>query len=409
MSNTVTIDYDDSVLVDPFGRQRVSNPETVFDSKLLYSKQALFWDESLETGSGITSAHAPHEAMVTFTSTEDTAGKFTRQTFMRFNYQSGKGHLIYITGNLLVSGGGTGVQNRIGYFDDENGLFFEYDEGTIKVVYRTNITNAVVDTKVAQSAWNTDKFDGTGPSKHRIYFDNSQTFFIDFEWVGEVRMGLIHDGQLLICHKFRLNNTLNTPFMSTPNLPLRYQMETTSSSPASEMGCICATVISEGGHGPKGGLHYASTDGSSVTCSSENVVYALIGIRLKSGYEGVTINIESISVQIENASKDGEWLWILNPTVADTFTYSDEANSSLQVARGATANTVTNGTRMEGGYAQSTSGGGGSGGISTNIKNAIHLGQAIDGTMDEMVLCWVCRGGTSGAIMEGSIDWRELE
>jgi hypothetical protein len=146
----------DSPSIDAFARWRVSNPETLFDSKQIFDNQPLFWDEELESGAGITSAHSTATASTVITSTLNTAGTFTRQTFQRFNYQPGKSQLILITGILDRSGGGTGVQRRIGYFDDDNGLFFEDDEGTVKVVRRTSVTGTPVDNKVTQASWNLD-------------------------------------------------------------------------------------------------------------------------------------------------------------------------------------------------------------------------------------------------------------
>jgi hypothetical protein len=411
MGEDTRVWFQNSPSVDAFSRLRVSEPFTIFDSKQVFDNQPLFWDESLETGAGITSSHSTNTATTTLTSSANTAGKFTRQTFQRFNYQPGKSMLVYMTGSLQPSGTGAGLQRRIGLFDDNNGFFFSCDEDVINVTLRSKVTGAVVDDVVAQADWNVDSLDGTGPSHTSIDFTKAHIWVIDYTWLGlgRIRMGVYFNGDIEYCHEFRHDNDITTAYTATPNLPLRFQMISTAASEAATMTCICATVISEGGHGPKGGLHYASTDGSSVTCTTENVVYALIGIRLKSAYIGEVISIEEINVQIENQSKDGEWLWILNPTVADTFTYADYANSAVQIAKGATANTVTGGTRMEGGYAQSTSGGGGSGGVIGNIENGIHLGAAIDGTLDTMVLCWVCRGGTSGAVMEGAIAWRELE
>jgi hypothetical protein len=196
--------------------------------------------------------------------------------------------------------------------------------------------------------------------------------------------------------------------MSTPNLPLRYQMITTGSSPASTMECICSSVMSEGGQDDSGIIRYASTAGTHVACASENTVYAIIGIRLKSAYIGTTINIEKVGIQIQDASNTGEWIWILNPTVNDTFTFSDQTNSAVQIATGGALNTVTGGTRIDGGFAQSSSGGGGSGGGTERVDNAIRLGSDISGAVDEMVLCWMPNGGTSGHEIEGSIHWREL-
>ena len=146
---------------DAFGRYRVSQPETLFDSKQLYDNAPNFWDEALESGSGITSGHDPNEAATTITSTATTAGVFTRQTFQSFNYQPGKSQLVMMTGVLDLSGGGTGVQRRVGQFNDDNGLFFEDDEGTVKVVRRSKFTGSVVDTKVSQTEWNLDTMDGS--------------------------------------------------------------------------------------------------------------------------------------------------------------------------------------------------------------------------------------------------------
>ena len=125
----VNITAQDTASVDAFGRWRTSCPFTLFDSKQVFDNQPLFWDESLEAGAGITSSHSTDEAATTITSTLNTAGTFTRQTFMTFNYQPGKSQQILMTGVLDNSGGGTGVERRIGQFDDNNGIFFEDDAG----------------------------------------------------------------------------------------------------------------------------------------------------------------------------------------------------------------------------------------------------------------------------------------
>jgi len=404
------ISFEDSPNLDAFGRLRSSNPRTLFDSKQIFNNAPLFWDESLETGAGITSSWSQDEAATTITSTLNTAGKFTRQTYMRFNYQPGKSQAVLMTGVLDNSGGGTGVQRRIGLFDDANGIFFEDDAGTIGVTIRSNVIGSPVDTTITQANWNLDKMDGTGPSGVTLDFTKTQIFIFDYEWlgVGRVRIGFNHNGQSIFCHEFLNSNNLADVYMSTPNLPLRYQIETTGSSPASSLKCICATVISEDGVQPLGVLRYASTEGTHVDCVTENTLYAIIGIRLKSGHGGASIRVERLGIQIQTGSEDGEWVLVFNPTVAGTFTYAGETNSCVEVARGATANTVTGGTKFAGGFAQSTSGGAGSGGIDIPIQNAILLGEDIAGNVDEIVLCWRPIGGTSDHDIEGSVTWREL-
>jgi hypothetical protein len=409
MSNIkdVRIRMQDSASADAFGRLRVSEPFTIFDSKQIFDNQPLFWDESLESGAGITSAHSTDTASTVITSTVSTAGKFTRQTFMRFNYQPGKSQVVYMTGTLDRSGGGTGVQRRIGYFDDNNGLFFEDDEGTVKVVRRTYTSGSAVDNKVAQASWNIDVMDGTGPSGLTADWTKAQIFALDFEWlsVGRVRMCLVIAGQTHPVHEFLNANVLAIAYMSTPNLPLRYQMVTTASSPASTMECICGTVISEGGTSDLGILRYKSTAGTHVDANVENTIYAVVGIRLKATHLAATVKLVTVSIGEHQGSKEYEWLLILNPTVAGTFTYGNETNSAVQTATGATANTVTSGTVITGGIASSAQKGGA---IAQSVDNALRLGAKIDGTVDAIVLCVRPIGGSTNIDIEGAVTWREL-
>ncbi|MFN9957026.1 MAG: hypothetical protein ACK55I_28325, partial [bacterium] len=86
--------------IDAFGRQRVSNPEMIFNSKQVFDNQSIYWDDIQESGSGTASAYDKNRASSTLSVSANTVGKRTRQTFMRFNYQAGKAQLIMMTGIL---------------------------------------------------------------------------------------------------------------------------------------------------------------------------------------------------------------------------------------------------------------------------------------------------------------------
>jgi hypothetical protein len=395
---------------DSFARLRVSTPYTIFDSKQIFNEQPLFWDEELESGAGITSNHDADRASTILTSTVSTAGLFTRQTFRRFNYQPGKSQLILMTGILTPDAGGTGVKRRIGYFDDDNGIFLQDNEGTIQLVVRSNVTGSPVNTSVDQANWN-DPMDGTGVSGITLDFSKVQIFGIDFEWlgVGIVRTFFVVDGMLHYVHQFNHANLIDSVYMSTPNLPIRWQLETTASSPVSKIEHICSSVSSEGGQDPNGITRWISTAGTHVDAATENVIYGIIGIRLKSTNLGEDIDILKASLQIHTASHSGEWMLIFNPTVGGTPSFAGISNSSLEYVAGATANTVTNGTIIDGGYIESGGaaiGGNGSGG--SGIINQLKLGAAIDGTPDEIWLCFRPIGGSSAVDVEGGIHVREL-
>lgn len=409
----VLVNSFDGPSCDAFGRWRTSQPQTIFDSKLLHAdNQPLFWDESLESGTMATAGPTAAKPFIDFTSTDEIAGKRTRQTFRRFNYQPGKSQLILMTGVLeLASGIKTGCQRRIGLFDNDNGAFFESDAGTINIVTRTNDTGSAVDTQVAQTSWNMDTMDGdddsANPSGITLDITKAQIFVIDFQWlsIGRVRFGLEIAGVIFYVHEVLTANIEIIPWCSTPNLPLRYQIITTTSSGVCSMRLICAVVISEGGTDDIGIIRHQSMQGTHTTAATENTLYALLGFRLKTTHLGVTIKFLTTAIQIHTANELAEWILIFNPTVADTFTYGAITNSALEVAQGVTANTVTGGTPIDGGYVESSQKGGGT---AAELDSALELGAAIDGTRDEVVLCIRPIGGASGIDAEGMVVWREL-
>ena len=397
----------DSPAIDSFNRFRVSNPKTIFDSKQIFDNAPLFWDDSEESGGSTSSTHSVAQASSTLAVGATTAGLRTRQTFRRFNYQPGKSQQVFMTGVLDASGGGTGITRRLGLFDDNNGLFFEDDEGTVKVVVRSKVTGSVVNTKIAQSSWNLDVMDGTGPSGVNIDWAKAQIFTLDFEWlgVGRQRFGVVIAGVIIYCHQFLNANALTTVYMSTPNLPLRYQIDNDGNGAASSLVHLCSTVVSEGGQDELGILRYKSTEGTHVDCGTENTIYAIIGIRLKAAAIGATVKIIAGTLAEHAGTKNVEWILKFNPTVAGTFTFADETNSVVQTVKGASTNTVTGGTNIMGGHF-STDKKGGSEGIA--IDDVLLLGAKIDGTVDEIVLCVRPIGGSSAIDVEGSLTWREL-
>ena len=175
------------------------------------------------------------------------------------------------------------------------------------------------------------------------------------------------------------------------------------------MRCICSAVISEGETDEIGVIHRASTAGAGVTTDTENESFALIGIRLQAAHVGTDVEIIEADIQIHTASEYAEWELVFNPTVADTFTYSNISNSKCQRALGGTLNSVTAGTVIAGGYIETGSPGkGGGGSADSAIHNALRLGVAIDGTtLDTIVLAIRPIGGVSALTAEGSLTWRE--
>lgn len=389
-----------SGLSDGFGRLRISHPFTMFDSKMTNDNQPLFWDDQEVSGGGTSSTYNSNQASVSLGVSATTAGRRIRQTKRRFNYQPGKSLLIIMTGVLGTAA--AGVKKKIGYFDDKNGLFFQLNGTTLQVGKRTYTSGTAVDTLVDQSNWNTDKMDGTGKSGITIDTATTQIFFIDLEWlgVGRVRFGLFIDGVPLYVHEFYHANVLDKVYMSTPNLPARYEIENTGTGAASTMVQICCTVISEGGHELTGYVRSIDNGVTAIAANTIGTEYALIGLRLKSTRLDVSVQVHGLSILCATTNDQFLWRWKLNPTVAGTFTFADLANSAMQTAIGAAANTVTGGTAIDAGYGQA------SGVIESASDSQLLLGSKIDGTQDILVL--TCTPVTANQNIYAAVHWREF-
>jgi hypothetical protein len=409
-TNSYPIAFANSGAVDAFARLRVSTPYTIFDSKQIFDDQSLFWDDAETAGSGTSSSYSANTSSTTI-SVGTAAGTRVRQTLRRFNYQPGKSQLVFMTMQLDASGGGTGIRRRVGMFDDQNGIFVEDDEGTIKFVRRTYVTGSAVDNKETLP---TTYSDGT-----TIDWGKVQIIWFDLEWlgVGRVRMGVVRNGTPEILHEEDAVNTLTEVYMTTPNLPLRYEVDNPDGNgAASSLECICSTVISEGGLQETGVVRYASTAGTHVTLGSvEDTLYPVIGIRLGSSYLDSTVQVLGVNLFIQTASEKVEWVLLwgggANPlSIGGTFTYSAQTESTVEFAAltGGTPS-ISGGVQIAGGHAISQSpAAGGAGVASANLDTSLLLGSKIDGTRDEVVLAARGINGSVSAEVEAGITWREL-
>ncbi len=339
--------------LDPFGRLYTSIPFILFDSKMLKDVSALYWDDAVVSGSGTASTYNTNQSSVTISVSTNTAGHRLRQTKHYFNYQPGRGHTIMLTGILGVTT--TGITSRLGYFDDENGLFFQSASGTISVVRRTFVTGSAVDTGIAQSSWNLDKLNGSGTSGITVDFSNTQIFIIDFQWLGtgRVRFGFNINGILYWCHQITNANSLTTVYMTNPNLPVRYSIQNNGTGVASSILQICCVVISENGNNFTG-ISRSIDRGltSLVTANTDGLYYPLLAIRLNSSYKHSRVDISRIAI-LCTSTASYHWIISINPTIVGTaLSFSQLTNSSIDYAipTNATTITATTGTVVSSGY-----------------------------------------------------------
>lgn len=240
-------------LTDAFGRLRVSNGFTLFDSQHRYQNNGKF---NTANSAGCNTVFQTNESVIDLNVGTTANTHVYRESTKVFAYQPGKSLLVMNT--FAMNTPKTNLRQRVGYFSTQNGVFLENDGTTNYLVLRSYSNGSIVETRVAQSDWNVDKFDGTGyahqsESEHGTSLDVTKTniSWFDIEWlgVGDVRCGFVVNGRLIPAHIFHNDNVRSTTYMTTACLPIRYEIENTGTTTSnSTMKQICSTVISEGGY-----------------------------------------------------------------------------------------------------------------------------------------------------------------
>ena len=386
--------------LDAFGRARFSQPYTLFDSQNRYAQNGYF-DTEL-TGSG-TSTYVANESTVEMETTTASGDKVIAQTKRSFAYQPGKSLLVLST--FVMSAAQEELRMRIGYFNDQNGVFLQRTGSTLSVVRRTYVTGAAIDTVVNQADWNGDKLDGTGDSGFTVDVTKTQIFWQDFEWlgVGSVRCGFVINGQVIICHTFQNANNLTSVYMTTAILPIRYEIENLGAiASAAKLKRISSTVASEGGYERKVALNTSArmtAQNNSISTSFK----PLVSIRLASGRTGAVVLPDGYSVLGSGTNGEFEIVLVRNPTLTGA---SWVASSSANVDYDISATSYTGGDIIRNGYTSSGSQVSGSVDSITDYNWDLQIGATISGTSDVYTLAIRTLSGTHSAI--GSLSFWDL-
>lgn len=398
-------------LTDAFGRLRISEPFTLFDSVHRYSENDKWSSSTTGTAS---STHLPNESCIRMDVGDQANDEVVRETKRVFTYQPGKSLLIMNT--FAFATPVAGLRQRIGYFGAQNGIFLEQDGTTLYLVERSYVSGSVVDTRVAQANWNFDKFDGTGYAhsvdgpEHVAGLDitKSNIFWIDVEWlgVGDVRCGFVVDGKMFIAHTFHHDNINTGPYMTTATLPIRAELKVTSSindSTTHSMKQICSTVISEGGYSQVQKELFARR--TSALGSIGTTFLPLVSMRLKSSrLDAVVIpsKVNALGIAATGTS-NYEFALIKNGTLGGSPSFASNSDS---VEIDTAASSITGGTIINSFFSVSTNQSG------QNISEAqqynldLQLGRTLAGVSDIYSLCARTLSGTNSAI--GSIGYYEI-
>lgn len=391
--------------LDAFGRLRISEPLTLFDSTHRYNDNNKWNDVITNTSGNVLTEHRTNVSSIGMQVGSSSGDEIIRETNKVFHYQPGKGLLNLNT--FLMAPAEANLRQRIGHFGAENGIYFEQDGLNVNWVLRSFSSGSIVESKAekdnanAQLAWNIDNFDGNGPSGITLDLTKTQITWSDFEWLGAgtVRCGFIVNGKYFTAHKFHNANESTDVYMTTGTLPLRYEITNTGVRGGGNVSLqqTCSTVISEGGiidnnlpltvrmTAPKTGIGTAFEPLFSLRIASDSLDAIVIPqewAALPTGTGDVEIAI-IVNGELSNAS------W-------DTTTY---AHADVDYA----ANAIANGTIVTSSYTSADNKAG------QPLSNSVfdpsnQLGRTQAGVSDVYTLCARAISGTIDIIASGSFQ-----
>lgn len=400
-------------MTDAFGRLRISQPLTLFDSTHRFADNGL-WATSNTAGNS-SYAFVNNQSMIAMTVGTTANAEVIRETTKVFSYQPGKSLLIMST--FAMNTPKANVRQRVGYHGAENGIYLENDGTTNYFVLRSNTSGTITETRVAQTNWTVDKFDGTGYSaqsggaEHTGGIDVSKTniLWMDVEWlgVGDVRCGFVVDGKMVPAHIFHNDNVNIVPYMTTATLPLRYEIKNTGVTASnSTLKQICSTVISEGGYELYGTQQAIQTPvDTPISLTSAGTYYNLISLRLKSDRLDAVAILTAISLLGITNNAVYNWQVRANATTTGGTWVSAGNNSAIEYKIDSA--TVTGGRVLASGFTSATN----QSRVSIDIlKEALFKFQlernGLTGTPFELTLCAASQ--SAGADIYASMDWEEV-
>jgi hypothetical protein len=393
--------------IDSFGRLRVSEPFTLFDSSHRFDDNELW---STATATSGTATFNSDQGLVDLAVTAASGSQVIRETTKVFSYQPGKSLLVLST--FVMSAAKTNLRQRVGYYGSNNGYYLELNNSTVSFVERSSVSGAVVNTPVAQASWNVDKMDGTGPSGVTLDLTKAQILFMDLEWlgVGTVRIGFIVNGNFYVCHKFHHANIITSTYITTASLPLRYEITNTgATSGASTLKQICSTVLSEGGY-QLNGLQQAI--GIPVTTPRNLAVagtfYPIVSIRIKTSPNRLDAIIICTAISVI-ATTSGHYNWQVIASGTTTGGSWVAAPGGSSVDYNITGTSFTGGRILASGFFSATNQG------STQVdilKEALFKTQlernSFTSTPFELTILVASDVGGGGGGVLASMDWEEI-
>lgn len=399
---------------DAFGRLRVSEPLTLFDSFHRYQDNGKF---ATSTSGTANTQYQVNESVVELNVGTTSGDKCYRESKRVFAYQPGKSLLIMNT--FVMNAQKANLRQRVGYFNSQNGIFFENDGTDNYIVLRSYTSGSVNETRVAQANWNIDKFDGRGqssqsghPDRGSLDITKSNILWIDVEWlgVGDVRCGFVVDGLMVPAHIFHNDNLNTTTYMTTAILPVRYEIENTgTTASASKMKQICSTVVSEGGYTLEGKSRSISIPITTPKdLPTAGTFTPVLSIRLKDSFKDAIAILKDVEFFGVTNNTSYRYKIIIGGELTGASWTSASADSSIEYDIAATA--VSGGRDAQVGYVNVSAG---AGGQTVNLGRETLFAYQLErdpfaASNNGIIITLSATGATNGNDAVGAMAWEEV-
>jgi hypothetical protein len=395
--------------VDAFGRARVAMPLTLFDSSHRYRDNGLW---STSNTAGTTYAFSQNEGLVNLNITTGANQEIIRETAKVFSYQPGKS--LQVMNTFVMAPAKTGLRQRIGYFGANNGLYLEQSNSDIYFVERNYTSGTLKENRVRQADWNIDTLLGnvsSSPSHLTLDLSKAQILFHDIEWLGlgTTRCGFVIDGQLIHCHSFHHANVLETTYMTTASLPLRYEIKNTAATANnSTLKQVCSTVISEGGYELRGAQQAIETAiGAPRDLTTAGTYYPVISLRLKASPNRLDAIAILTALSILAITNNANYNWKVVTSGTTTGGTWVDAGIDSAIEYNISGSSFAGGRAMASGFLNGSNQG------STPVdilKEALFKFQLERNglTLAPVELTLTAAADTNGADIYASMDWEEI-
>jgi hypothetical protein len=391
---------------DAFGRARVSTPVLELDAKFTSDLHPLEFNAPVTAGGTVAKTAGTTRAELAVTAAGDAAALTLRYPLL---YRAAQSQLVAMTGAFAPRE--AALEQRIGYGDATDGIRL-VDTGAGLTLLITDSYSGVPES-VAQSAWNVDPMDGTGPSGYTLDPENGFIFVIDMQYlgVGRVRCGFYDEtGCLCWAHEFDHVGTATAPYMRTANLRPTWEIVAGGAyaGAGATMFAICVGAVREGA-AEEPGKAFAVSRGQSAALASTDTLATALSVRLKSAY-ALDHTIRPLDVSVACSDTDPLRWVLLKQTHADApagvtggawTSVADGSAAEYSVVNANVVPTVRDAVYDSGvlvSTAQSR------GALRAAIERCLPLGTDAAGASDVLMLC--LQSQKAGSASAGYFDMR---